>query len=130
MASIFARIVKGDLPCHKILEDERYFSFLAIHAIKPGHTLAIPKKEIDDIFDVEDELLAGLMLFSKKVAGAVRKAFPCKKVALMVYGLEVPHAHVHLVPAHGVPGELNFSNARPASDEELSAAAEKIRAYL
>ncbi len=130
MSSIFSRIVKGELPCHKILENESYLSFLAIRPIQPGHTLVIPKKEIDYIFDIEDELLEGLILFSKKTAEAIKRAFPCKKIGVLVYGLEVPHAHVHLVPVHGVAGELNFSNAKPVSDKELAAAAEKIRANL
>jgi histidine triad (HIT) family protein len=126
MASLFARIIKGEVPCHKILEDENYLAFLDIRPINPGHTLVIPKKEIDYIFDVDDKLLAGLFLFAKKTAGMIRKAVPCKKVGIMVAGLEVPHAHIHLVPIFDV-GDLNFAKAKPTANEELAKVAEKIR---
>lgn len=130
MTSLFTKIIKGEIPCHKILEDERYLAFLDLRPIHTGHTLVIPKKEIDYIFDVEDELLKGLVLFAKKVAVAVKKAIPCRKIGVMVYGLEVPHAHIHLVPVQGTPGELSFANAKPASQETLALVAKKIRSFL
>ncbi|PIQ86561.1 MAG: HIT family protein [Candidatus Omnitrophica bacterium CG11_big_fil_rev_8_21_14_0_20_45_26] len=129
MASLFTKIIRGEIPCHKISENERFFAFLDIRPINPGHTLVIPKKEIDYVFDVEDDLLAGLFTFSKKIALAIHKAVPCKRVGVMVAGLEVPHAHVHLVPINSV-GDLNFAKAKPASSEELAEVAGKIRAIL
>ena len=130
MSSVFTRIVEGKLPCHKILEDGRFLAFLEIRPINPGHTLVIPKTEIDDFFDLDDGLLSGLMIFSKKVAKIIRKAVPCRKIAMVVYGLEVPHAHVHLVPIHGKPGELSFANAKAATQEELAQMAVKIKASV
>ena len=127
MASIFSKIISGELSCHKILEDENYLAFLEIRPINQGHTLVIPKKEIDYVFDLDDQALAGLMVFSKKVATLVKKAIPCRKIAIVVYGLEVPHAHVHLVPIHGKPGELNFANAKPAGPDDLAYVAKQIR---
>ena len=126
MASLFARIIKGEIPCHKILEDEHYLAFLDIRPINPGHTLVIPKKEIDYIFDIDDKLLAGLLVFAKRVAGMIRQAVPCKKVGMMVAGIEVPHAHIHLVPIFDV-GDLNFAKAKPTPNEDLAKVAEKIR---
>ena len=126
MASLFTRIINGEIPCHKILEDENYLAFLDIRPINPGHTLVIPKKEIDYVFDVDDQLLAGLILFAKKVAQIIRKAVPCKKVGVMVAGIEVPHAHIHLVPIFEI-GDLNFAKAKPTPNEELAKVAEKIR---
>ncbi len=126
MSSIFTKIINGELPCHKILENDDYLAFLEIRPINQGHTLVIPKKETDYIFDLEDKDLAGLMVFAKKVAVMIKKAVPCRKIAVVVYGLEVPHAHVHLVPIHGKPGELSFANAKPASPDELTFIAKKI----
>lgn len=127
MASIFSRIVAGEIPCHKIAEDEYYFAFLDINPLTEGHTLVIPKQETDYIFDLDDERLAGLTVFAKKVAGAIRKAIPCKKVGMAVYGLEVPHAHIHLVPIER-ESDMFFGNEkmRPTSDE-LAKIAAKIR---
>ena len=127
MPTIFTKILSGEIPCHKIAENEKYLAFLDIRPINPGHTLVIPKKEVDYLFDIEDELLAGLFTYSKKVATAIRKAIPCKKIGVLVYGLEVPHAHVHLVPVHGVPGEFTFAKAKPTPNEELALVAEKIK---
>ena len=98
MASIFSRIVAGEIPCYKIAEDDKYFAFLDISPLQKGHTLVIPKREVDYIFDLTDEELAGLQVFAKKVAIAIKKAIPCIKVGQCVLGLEVPHAHIHLVP--------------------------------
>ena len=98
MASIFSRIVAGEIPSYKIAEDERYYAFLDINPVAPGHTLVIPKHEVDYIFDLDDDEYAGLMAFAKRVAAAIKAAMPCVKVGVTVLGLEVPHAHVHLVP--------------------------------
>lgn len=130
MASIFTRIVKGEIPAHKILEDEKYLAFLDLRPVNPGHTLVIPKEEIDYVFDIEDELLKGLFVFAKKVAKAIRKTIPCKKVGVIVAGIEVPHAHVHLIPIISSLSELSFSRAKSVSEEELASVAEKIRSNL
>ena len=126
MPTIFTRIVKGEIPCHKILEDDRYLAFLDLRPLNPGHTLVITKKKIDYIFDVDDELLSGLMVFAKKAARMIKAAVPCKKVGVMVAGLEVPHVHIHLVPIQDIH-DLNFARAKPAAPEELAALADKIR---
>ena len=129
MPTLFTKIIAGEIPAHKILEDDRYLAFLDLRPVNPGHTLVIPKQEIDYIFDMEDELLKGLMVFAKKVARAIGNAFPCKKVGIMVAGIEVPHAHVHLIPINSV-GDLSFARAKTATQEELAVTAEKIRANL
>src|SRR6185295_3201477 len=108
MATLFTRIIKGEIPCHKIHEDDKYLAFLDIRPINPGHTLVITKKEIDYIFDVDDALLGGLMVFAKKIAPAIQKVVPCKKIGIMVAGIEVPHVHIHLVPIVAVT-DLNFA---------------------
>ena len=130
MSSIFTRIVQGELPCHKILEDNEHFAFLEIRPLAPGHTLVIPKAEIDYFFDLQDPQMALLLKFSKKVASAVKKAAACEKIALVVYGLAVRHAHVHLIPVNGTPGELDFRNQRDAKTEDLAAMALKIQKEL
>jgi histidine triad (HIT) family protein len=129
MPTLFTKIIAGEIPAHKILENDKYLAFLDLRPVNPGHTLVIPKQEVDYIFDMEDDLLKGLMLFAKKVAKAIGKAFPCKKVGIMVAGIEVPHAHVHLIPINSV-GDLSFSKAKAATQEELAQAAAKIRANL
>jgi len=126
MATIFTTIIQGEIPCHKIAENENYFAFLDIHPIKPGHTLVIPKKEVDYIFDINDEALSGLMIFAKKIALAIQKSVTCTRIGIMVAGLEVPHCHIHLVPFNNA-GDLNFANAKSASNEELLKTAEEIR---
>lgn len=126
MSSIFTQMVEGKIPCHKIMEDEKHLAFLEIRPLSPGHTLVIPKKEIDYVFDMDDGSLGELFNFSKKVSKAIQNAVPCQKVAAIVYGLQVRHVHVHLVPVNGVAGELNFSNAQAASDAELKQIAGKI----
>ena len=98
MATIFTKILNGEIPCYKLSEDEKYFSFLDIRPVNPGHALVIPKKEVDYIFDMEDPSLGGMMIFSKKIARAIKKVVLCKKIGVMVAGLEVPHAHIHLIP--------------------------------
>ena len=98
MATIFSKIVKGDIPCYKIAEDERFFAFLDINPVMKGHTLVIPKRETDYLFNLDDDELAAMMVFAKKVAKAIEKAVPCKRIGVAVIGLEVPHAHIHLIP--------------------------------
>ena len=125
MASIFTKIINEEIPCYKIAESEDYFAFLDINPWSEGHTLVIPKKEIDYIFDLDNDTYEGLMKFSKQVAHAIDKAIPCKRVGVLVEGLEVPHAHVHLIPIvkHLVPKK------KPKfSQEEFTQTAEKIRA--
>ena len=130
MATIFSRIVKGEIPCYKIAEDENYLAFLDINPLTEGHTLVIPKKEIDYIFDIDDDLLGGMMVFAKKVALAIDKSVKCKRVAIVVLGLEVPHAHIHLIPFESM-SEVSFENPKlKLSSEEFKTIAEKIRAAL
>ncbi len=126
MPSLFTKIVKGEIPCHKVMEDGEYLAFLDIRPINPGHTLVIPKKEVDYIFDLDERTLSGLMVFAGKVAQKIRKSVKCERVGIMVAGLEVPHAHVHLVPITHV-GDLNFALAKPASSDQLAKLAETIR---
>ncbi len=126
MPTIFSKIINGEIPCHKILENEKYLAFLDVRPVNPGHTLVIPKKEVDYIFDADDSLLSELIVFAKKVAKAIEKEVPCKKIGVMVAGIEVAHAHIHLIPINSV-GDLNFARAKPAASEELARMAEGIR---
>ena len=126
MASIFSRIVAGEIPCYKVAEDDRFFAFLDISPVAKGHTLVIPKKEVDYIFDLDDETYNGLMAFARKVARALEGAVECKRVGVAVMGLEVPHAHVHLIPIT-TEGDMNFFREKlslPA--EEMAAIAARI----
>ncbi|NVO11603.1 MAG: HIT family protein [Bacteroidales bacterium] len=126
MATIFSRIVKGEIPSYRIAEDERYFAFLDINPLAEGHALVIPKKEIDYLFDVDDETLAGLILFSKRVAKAIEKTIPCKRIGVAVLGLEVPHAHIHLVPLIN-ESDINFFKPKlKLTTERFKEIAEKI----
>ncbi len=129
MPTIFTKIINGEIPCHKVYEDERFLAFLDIRPIHPGHTLVIPKKEVEYFFDLDDELLKGIMLAARKVARAIKKEVACKRVGVMIAGIEVPHAHVHLVPIHEV-SDLNFAKAKPASNEDLALMAQKIRSHI
>ena len=129
MSSIFSKIIKGEIPCYKIIEDDNFLAFLDVNPNAKGHTLCIPKKEINKIFDIEDDLYVGLMLFSKKVAIALEKAVPCKRIGMAVVGLEVPHAHVHLIPLNEMD-EMRFQNKVKLESEEFIALAEKIQSYL
>ena len=129
MATLFTKIIAGEIPCHKILEDDRYLSFLDIRPINPGHTLVIPKKEVDYIFDIDDELLSGMLVFAKKVARAIEKAVPCARIGIMVAGLEVPHAHIHLIPFQAI-GELTFARAKSADNADLARIAAEIASFL
>ena len=127
MPSIFSRIVAGEIPCHKIAESNKFLAFLDINPLVKGHTLVIPKEEIDYIFDLNDDLLSGIMVFSKKVAKAIEKTFPCDRVGVSVIGLEVPHAHVHLIPLQSM-GDMNFQNPKlELSQAELAEIAIQIR---
>jgi histidine triad (HIT) family protein len=111
MASIFTRIINGEIPCYKVAENGRFIAFLDISPLKAGHTLVVPKKEIDYLFDLEDNDLEGIMVFSKKVATAIKKAYPCNRIGVAVLGLEVPHAHIHLVPMDSME-DVNFRNPK------------------
>lgn len=130
MASIFTKIINGEIPCYKIAEDENFFAFLDINPLAKGHTLVVPKKEVDYLFDVDDTTLAGMMMFAKKVARAIDKAIPCKRVGVAVLGLEVPHAHIHLVPING-GFDIEFSKPKlKLTPEEFKEVAAKIIACL
>ncbi len=129
MASIFTKIVNGEIPAYKIAEDENYLAFLDVNPNAKGHTLCIPKQEIDKIFDMDEELYLGLMKFSKKVAAALEKTVPCKRVGIAVVGLEVPHAHVHLIPLNEMD-EMRFINKVSLSKEEFEALAKDIQSNL
>lgn len=129
MSSIFTKIVKGEIPSYKIAEDDNYLAFLDVNPNAKGHTLCIPKQEIDKIFDMDDELYLGLMKFSKKIAIALEKTVPCKRVGMAVVGLEVPHAHVHLIPLSEMD-EMRFHNKVSLSKEEFEALAKSIQANL
>ena len=109
MATIFSRIINGEIPCYKIAENDRFFAFLDINPLTKGHTLVVPKHETDYIFNIDDEELGQMMVFAKHVAQSIEKAIPCKRIAVAVIGLEVPHAHIHLVPITK-EGDLNFKN--------------------
>ena len=127
MASIFTRIVKGEIPCHRIAEDDRYLAFLDINPLKPGHTLVIPKTEVDQLFDLDDRTLGGIMPFAKEVARKIKAVVPCARIGVTVIGLEVPHAHIHLIPIDGMH-DMEFSRAKLKMDAtELSALADRIR---
>ena len=127
MASIFTRIVQGEIPCHKIAEDDRFLAFLDIHPLCEGHTLVIPKVEVDYLFDLDDELLAGMLPFAKTVAGKIKAVVPCNRIGLTVIGLEVPHAHIHLIPIDNMH-DMEFSRHKlKFSKEEFAALAERIR---
>jgi len=130
MASIFTRIIQREIPGHIIAEDDRFIAFLDITPLVMGHTLVVPKKEIDYLFDLDDDLLSGASLFSKKIAVALKKAVPCKRIGVAVIGLEVPHAHIHLVPMNSM-GDINFTKPKlKPSQEELAEMAAKIRREL
>ena len=125
--SIFTKIIKGEIPCYKIAEDDRFIAFLDVFPIKKGHTLVVPKVQIDYLFDLDDSLLSDLMLFAKKVAQKMERAIPCERIGVAVIGLEVPHAHVHLVPLDTV-GDIDFGQPKlQLSNEEMAEIADSIR---
>lgn len=125
--SIFTKIIKGEIPCYKILEDDRFIAFLDVFPIKKGHTLVVPKAQIDYLFHLDDRLLSDLMLFTKKVAQKMEKAIPCERIGVAVIGLEVPHAHIHLVPLDSV-GDIDFGQPKlQLSSQEMAEIADSIR---
>jgi histidine triad (HIT) family protein len=127
MASIFTRIINREIPGHIVAENDKYIAFLDVMPLVHGHVLVVPKQEVDYIFDLDDATLSGLSVFAKRVAGAIKKAIPCKRIGIAVIGLEVPHAHVHLVPMNSV-GDINFTQPKlKPSTEELTTIADKIR---
>jgi histidine triad (HIT) family protein len=127
MSSIFSKIISGEIPCHKIAEDDKHLAFLDITPLAKGHTLVIPKVETDYIFDINDNDLADLIVFSKNVANLIKSSIPCKKIGVTVIGLEVPHAHIHLLPMNSI-SDMNFSGPKlQISNEELSEIASQIR---
>lgn len=130
MPSLFSKIVSGEIPCHKIAETADFLAFLDVFPLVEGHTLVIPKTEIDYIFDIEDDKLAQFHIFSKKIAHAVKNAISCKRIGVAVIGLEVPHAHIHLVPLQTV-SDINFTQPKlKPSAEELAKTCEKIKKYI
>lgn len=130
MASIFSKIVAGEIPCYKILEDNEFFAFLDINPLNHGHTLVVPKQEVDYIFDLDDELLGRMNIFAKKVGLAIEKVVSCERMGIAVLGLEVPHAHIHLVPINGIY-DIDFSKPKlKLTTEEFEDLAARIRAEL
>jgi len=130
MATIFSRIVSGEIPCYKVAEDDQFFAFLDINPMSKGHTLVIPKVEVDYIFNLDDDTLSGMILFSKKIAKAIEKAVPCVRIGVAVIGLEVPHAHIHLIPINQ-ESDMNFKNPKlKLTPEEMNEIASKIRENL
>ncbi len=130
MSTIFTKIISGEIPCHKIAEDENHFAFLDIMPLRTGHVLVIPKEPVDYIFDLEPDALAALNVFAQKIAKAVKSAMDCKRVGVAVIGLEVPHAHIHLIPMHHV-SDMDFTRPKmKPSQDELSETARLIREFL
>ena len=126
MATIFTRIIKGEIPCYKIAEDENFFAFLDINPLRAGHTLVVPKKEVDYFFDLDDKQLSGMIIFAKKVASAIKSEYPCNRIGLSVLGLDVPHAHIHLVPLDTME-DINFRKAKMKfTPEEFREIADRI----
>ncbi len=130
MSSIFSKIVSGEIPSHKIAESEDFLAFLDIRPLAKGHTLVIPKAEIDYFFDLDDDAIGRIMQFSKKIAKAIKAAIPCKRIGVSVVGLEVPHAHIHLVPISSI-GDMNFGGGHlEVTNEDLAQTAELIKGFL
>lgn len=130
MATIFSKIIAGEIPSYKIAEDDRYFAFLDINPLVKGHTLVVPKQEVDYIFDLADDDLAGMHVFAKKIALAIEKAIPCKRIGIAVMGLEVPHAHIHLIPIQR-ESDMIISNPKlQLSGEDFTQITDKIRKAL
>lgn len=130
MASIFTKIINGEIPCYKVAESETCFAFLDINPLSKGHTLVVPKKEVNYFFDLDDELYTDLMLFAKKVGKAIEKVVSCERIGVSVIGLEVPHAHVHLIPINGI-SDMNFSKLKLSFDkDELAELAARIAAEI
>jgi histidine triad (HIT) family protein len=129
MSSIFTKIINGEIPCYKIAEDDNFFAFLDINPNAKGHTLCVPKQEVDKLFELDDEVYLGLMQFSKKIAVALKKTVPCDRVGVAVIGLEVPHAHVHLIPLNQM-GEMTFKHKVSLTKEEFETLAKEIQSNL
>lgn len=130
MASIFTRIIKGEIPCHRIAENANFLAFLDINPLQVGHTLVIPKQEIDEFFDLSKELLSEIMVFSQPISQAIKEFTNCERIGVTVIGLEVPHAHVHLIPINGM-NDMNFGNAKKNFDQEqLSKIASEIKSRI
>ena len=128
--SIFTKIISGEIPSYKIAEDERYFAFLDIYPLREGHTLVIPKREVDKLFDLDADTLSGLLTFAQPIAKAIEKAFPCNRVGISVIGIEVPHAHVHLIPINSA-NDLNFTQPKlQLGEARMAEAREKILRHL
>ena len=128
--TIFSKIIKGEIPSYKIAENEKFFAFLDIFPLVEGHTLVVPKIEIDKLFDLPDEYLSGMMVFAKPIAKAIEKSFPCNRCGIEVIGLEVPHAHMHLIPINGMD-DLNFTRGKlKVTPEQLKKAQERILSNL
>lgn len=130
MATIFTKIIKGEIPCHKIAEDDNHLAFLDINPVSEGHTLIVPKMEVDYLFDLSDQQLSDLVLFGKKVAHVLDKATNCLRTGIIVEGLEVPHAHIHLIPIYRTDQKFSLSAGKPADQDQLKTIAEKIRNYI
>lgn len=130
MPTIFKKIIDGDIPCYKVTEDDLFLAFLDVSPLQIGHTLVIPKDEVDYIFDIDDDLLGEMMIFSKKVAKAIKKAYPCNRIGVAVIGLEVAHAHVHLVPINSI-GDINFAKEKMVlSKEQFNEIAKNISSII
>ena len=129
MSSLFSKIIKGHIPCYKVAETNDFLAFLDINPNAKGHTLCIPKKEVDKLFDLDDETYKGLMIFSKKIAEALKKAVDCQRIGISVIGLEVPHVHVHLIPINKMD-DMSFNSKIKLSDDEFVDIMEKIKSYL
>jgi len=129
MSSIFTKIINGEIPCYKIAEDDNYFAFLDINPNAKGHTLCVPKQEVDKLFDLDDDTYIGLMQFSKKIAVALKKTVPCNRIGMTVIGLEVPHAHVHLIPLNEMR-EMTFKHKVSLTKEEFETLTKEIQANL
>ena len=129
MASIFSHIISGEIPSYKIYEDKDYFAFLDINPNALGHTLCVPKKEVDQVFDLDDDNLSGLMIFSKKVARAIKKAVVCKRVGISVIGLEVPHVHIHLIPINTMD-DMSFDSKIQLTHDQFTEIMNKIKSYI
>ena len=128
--TIFSKIIKGEIPAYKIAEDDRFFAFLDIFPLRPGHTLVIPKVEVDNLFDLSEDYLSGMLVFAQPIAKAIEKSFRCNRCGISVIGIEVPHAHIHLIPVNSA-NDLNFMQPKAkASDEHLKETAQKIIAHL
>jgi histidine triad (HIT) family protein len=126
MATIFAKIVTGEIPCYKVAENDEFLAFLDIFPLRKGHVLVIPKIEVDDLFDLDDDMLGRMMVFSKEVSKRIRRDFPCKKVGVTVIGLEVPHAHIHLIPINSI-ADMNFAQEKlKLTTEELATISNRL----